>query len=139
MRTGSRGEAVSLPTALSLGQGVHACFCHRLDHFLPDRSDESSRPKQSGKSTDVLSMRIRKLIATFAIVEATSFGMVAGGVARAQSASTADAEIVALMRQLQLMEQKRQGPCGQRDTQEAFGRLLMCHSWISVSEHRRWK
>ena len=51
-------------------------------------------------------MRIRKLIATVAIVEATSFGMVAGGVARAQSASTADAEIAALKRQLQLMEQK---------------------------------
>jgi len=50
-------------------------------------------------------MRINRLTSV-AIIAATSFGTVAIGEARAQSAASADAEIAALKRQLLLMEQK---------------------------------
>ena len=51
-------------------------------------------------------MCVQRLTSFVAIVAATSFGLAVGNVACAQSASGADAEIVALKRQLQLMEQK---------------------------------
>ncbi len=50
-------------------------------------------------------MSVQRLTSVVAMVAAISLGLAAGNVARAQSAS-ADAEIVALKRQLKLMEQK---------------------------------
>ena len=51
-------------------------------------------------------MSVQRLTSVVAMVAAISLGLAAGNVARAQSASGADAEIVALKRQLKLMEQK---------------------------------
>jgi phosphate-selective porin OprO and OprP len=51
-------------------------------------------------------MRIQRSSSGVGIATAISFVMVVGSVARAQSASGADAEIAALQRQLLLMEQK---------------------------------